>query len=341
MPIDLANPLEPPGFALYRALIRQGLRVPLPDDVATGLGPINPIKSLIRNGFRRNKHDTSARLVVLALKNGYRFLSLLHDASQTPPRPAHADVVAFLRDNQTRVLAARDHNRAAAEAAAPSPRPNTSRAAKPKIPLLTRVREGTRTRPPVYEPTARPLPLAALRGGVRKLPTMDDCMGIPFLRLGKPQSPMLSAVIRSKMNRRQARIERLKALREEGAVDAQDEDMWEELIEKQMPEAAAANRSPGPPARKEGTYTASVRQAVWDLSTSLTMELDDMVARGRAMWKLVEAERGLAKKEARDRKRQEKLDRKRTTSEAEDDGNGAVHERNDRREAIGETENKT
>lgn len=62
-------------FALYKALIQQALRVPLPDDVlkAPGLeGPVHPIKHLIRKSFRRNKNDTSPRLVISALRNGYK-----------------------------------------------------------------------------------------------------------------------------------------------------------------------------------------------------------------------------------------------------------------------------
>ena len=62
-------------FALYKALIQQGVRVPLPDDVlrAPGLeGPVHPSKHLIRKSFRRNRNDTSPRLVISALRNGYR-----------------------------------------------------------------------------------------------------------------------------------------------------------------------------------------------------------------------------------------------------------------------------
>jgi hypothetical protein len=62
-------------FALYKALIRQSVRVPLPDDVVRppGLeGPVHPLKHLVRKGFRRNKNDTSSRLVISALRNGYK-----------------------------------------------------------------------------------------------------------------------------------------------------------------------------------------------------------------------------------------------------------------------------
>ncbi len=59
------------GFALYRALLSQALKVPLHDDLATS-GAVHPIRHFIREGFKRNKTDTSQRLVTIALSNGYK-----------------------------------------------------------------------------------------------------------------------------------------------------------------------------------------------------------------------------------------------------------------------------
>ena len=75
------------GIALYRALLQQVPKISLPDDVVSGAGAVNPIKHLIRKGFRRNRIDTSPRLVVPALQNGYKVRSKqtspLADASLT------------------------------------------------------------------------------------------------------------------------------------------------------------------------------------------------------------------------------------------------------------------
>src|SRR4051812_1600836 len=111
-------------FALYKALIKQAVRVPLPDHVlrAPGLdGPVHPIKHLIRKTFRRNRNDTSPRLVISALRNGYKvclhhlppivtrpkayarlqFLDML-TAAQSRPSPEYSDIYTFLHDRQTR-----------------------------------------------------------------------------------------------------------------------------------------------------------------------------------------------------------------------------------------------
>jgi hypothetical protein len=58
-------------LALYRALVREGQRVPLPDDVLAS-GTTHPIKHLVRRQFRRNKGDVSKRLVYSALSAGYK-----------------------------------------------------------------------------------------------------------------------------------------------------------------------------------------------------------------------------------------------------------------------------
>lgn len=58
-------------LALYRALVRKALLVPLPDDVPRP-GPTNPIQHLVARQFRRNRHDVSKRLVFSALAAGYK-----------------------------------------------------------------------------------------------------------------------------------------------------------------------------------------------------------------------------------------------------------------------------
>lgn len=63
-------------FALYRALVREGRRVPLPSDLlgpnASGPHKGHPIPGLIQRQFRRNKGDVSKRLVFVALTAGYK-----------------------------------------------------------------------------------------------------------------------------------------------------------------------------------------------------------------------------------------------------------------------------
>ena len=60
--------------------------MPLPDEIAKGIPNVtNPIPPLINNAFRRNRGDVSPRLVISALKNGYRFLDLLTKLPPTKP----------------------------------------------------------------------------------------------------------------------------------------------------------------------------------------------------------------------------------------------------------------
>ena len=64
------NPLTLAGKALYRALLELCPRIPLPTTLPSQ-GTVNPIKHLIRKGFRRYNYDYSPRLAVKALKVGY------------------------------------------------------------------------------------------------------------------------------------------------------------------------------------------------------------------------------------------------------------------------------
>ena len=309
---QLAHGSNDSGFSLYRALLRQGLRVPLPDEIAKGLSPTNPIKALIRSSFRRNRNDVSPRLVVSALQNGYRFLAMLHAASQaqkhatTPTNTdtdgpvneaaaaaaAHSEILVFLRKNQDSVLALRERRRAASASASAS----ASEKRGPPIPLLTRVREGDEHTMPVYVPTNRPLPLSEIKGGVRFVPTMDECGGVPFLRLRKPAPPALAKWLGLKYIRRKNMFDAYMAMVEDGLSAARLEDEWERLVGELARVKATPNG--GGALEKDGTtYERGVDDAMKSVMRKLNLEGNDMIARGRAMWDLVEAERELAKKE--------------------------------------------
>lgn len=211
-----------PGIALYRALVRQVPRIALPDDVTTPLRPgwTNPILYLVRSGFRRNKNDTSPRLITSALKSGYRFLTFLTRAHD-PSSPQHGEIVSFLRERQAKFP--------------PAPEPKIDEPAttkNPPIPLLTKV-SSLGAPFPIYEPTVRPVPLAELKGARRRVPHVELANQFPFLRVGKPQSHYLSNVLRRKNMKRQKRITFLMELDEEARPVAQLEDQWEDIIAKQ------------------------------------------------------------------------------------------------------------
>ncbi|KAL2264606.1 hypothetical protein VTJ83DRAFT_7116 [Remersonia thermophila] len=296
-------------FALYRALLRTAQRVPLPDDLTTSsplAGPTptqHPLRTLIRNAFHRNRNDTSPRLVVSALKNGYRFLTLLSRAAEAsdPPSPERASVVAFLRRNQERVLQIKAKlaaEREAWEQGSTAPIPDRQTVIKRVSP------DGVW--PPVYAPAIPVRPLSAFRDGIRRPPVLGHAMGIPFLRFKKPQPRFLERVLRQKAMRRHKRIGIMTALAEDGMADAQDEDLWEEQVEKLLADASRKRRGREgggklESARREPTYAESLKEAIGILVDLTNKEHDDLVARGRAMWQIVVAEREQALKEEKER----------------------------------------
>lgn len=287
------------GFALYRALLRLVPRIALPDDLTSRPGWIHPIRYLIRSGFRRNKNDTSPRLVTSALKSGYRFLSLLtraQDASSTQ----HAEVLSFLRQRQ-----------ASFPPPPPAPAPAESEPERPRPPpLLTKV--SAPGEPPVYRSTARPVPLEQLSGGVRKVPVLDETSNMGFLRIGKPQSHWHANFLRRKAERRQARITALQELWEDGRRAAAAEDAWEAALaqlarrervdggdfadEAEIDAAARDRKGMGPHERVIKEF------GVDHLGERLSEEAADVIARTTAMLDIVEAEKRLAEQEKKEKK---------------------------------------
>lgn len=281
-----------PGFALYRALLRQIPRISLPTDLTSRSDWIHPITYLIQSGFRRNKADTSPRLVTSALQSGYRFLTLLVRAQDTSSA-SHAEVVTFLRDRQK---------------AFPPPRPPPD-VAPPKLrptPLLVKVSEpGQR---PVYKPAVRPLPLSELSGGTRKVPVFDDAQGVPFLRISKPESHSHANLLKRKALRRQGRITAFQELWEERRHDALEEDLWEATLEKLASREGVKTFDVGDNGdplqqRQFGSYEWIVREyGVNYLSAKLRDEMVDMQARATALLDLRDEEQRLADLEKREKK---------------------------------------
>lgn len=303
--------MHAPGFALYRALLRQIPRIPLPSELTSRSDWINPITYLIQNGFRRNKDDTSPRLVTSALQSGYRFLTLLNRAQDTSSA-SHAEVISFLRERQK----AFPPPRAPQVVAPPKPRPP---------PLLTRVSEPGQ--PPVYKATVRPLPLSQLSGGTRKVPVFEDAQGVPTLRLGKPESHSHANFLKNKSRRRQLRITAFQSLWEERRHDALEEDAWEATLQElavregvelsdEVDENGTAKEGTSRQSLAQksqvGSYQGAVREFGYDyLSAKLRAEMIDMQARATALLDLRDEEQRLAVLE-----REEKKQRKRAAREA-------------------------
>ncbi len=124
---------------------------------------------------------------------------------------------------------------------------------------------------------------------------------MPFLRVGKPQSPVLSRVLRQKGRKRSARSQLWRHLSDEELPFARQEDMWEAEVRRLLgqerngkQQRAPFHRGSGP---SEESYAGSVSASMAYLSEKLGAEKEDMMARGRALWGIVKAERALAEKE--------------------------------------------
>lgn len=297
-----------PGFALYRALLRQVPRIALPGDLTSRSDWINPIKNLIQRGFRRNKADTSPRLVTSALQSGYRFLALLDRARDTSSA-SHTEVVSFLRERQKGFPPPRSPQ----VASPPKPRP---------IPLLTKVSEPGEQ--PVYKATMRPLPLSELSGDTRKVPVFEDAQGVPHLRLGKPESHSHANFLKHKSMRRQLRITTLQSMWEEQKGEALEEDVWESLLQElavregvnisdegdEDGTAKTGTSSTRPKMRQHDTYASAVKEfGVNYISAKLREEMADMQARATAMLDLRDEEERLAEIEKRDKKQRKRAAR--------------------------------
>ncbi|OTB09352.1 hypothetical protein M426DRAFT_18002 [Hypoxylon sp. CI-4A] len=303
-------------FALYKALLQQASRIPLPDDLATAWGPVNPIKSLTRRAFRRNRNDTSPRLVYPALKAGYQILALLRSAAAaaTPPSSPSANpsddynsIITFLRAR----LAERSRTLAAKEEHPPNSRTPRKPSTAPRpdaVPLLVNVTPApTPANPnpkPVYATPSRPRPAAELGGsGRRKIPKLDMASDFPLLRLSKPQPGLLSRVLTQKIRRRVARAGSIHSFHEERLPNAELEDAWERSVRALLlEEKNAGTRDEAGRIRDEHRDGNTFRQTVWvhgvvHTGKVLTEERAHQVARADAMRNLIAEETRLAEEE--------------------------------------------
>ncbi|KAK4190871.1 hypothetical protein QBC35DRAFT_357595, partial [Podospora australis] len=285
-------------LALYKALQRIGATVPLPPDIETGLGPENPLKTLIRNGFRRNKLDTSPRLVSAALKNGYRYLDLLSRAAAGPSSSEeYTSVLSFLRENRDRVLWLKLKT-ASHKASLPNSAPVPG-----AVPILTKISDPDDWENPVYVPTKPARDISEIPDGIRKPPRLDAAGTVPFLRLGKPQSRHITRVIRQKNKTRQSRTIAITDMQTEEMDEAHLEDSWDRIVARQMfDEGLWTPTYPGllekgVQQRGEHTYAKTLYGGIESLSAVLEIERRDMVARAKAMLEIEQREQALADKE--------------------------------------------
>lgn len=224
-----------------------------------------------------------------ALRNGYRFLDLLAAAARSATGPEHASVLRFLE-----ARLANYKKNLAVHGPPPPPPPRTTGPHPDYVPLLRRLPGPGRA----YEAVARPRPLAELSGGVRRVPTLYRANDVPFLRVRKPQSPVLHRVLADKFERRQARVTAHQRLMENGLPEADEEEAWDRL----MGELALREGVAWLEEEDATTYRDSTRLGFLYIRDKLEEEKDDMIARGMALQEIVDRERELAEKEEAERR---------------------------------------
>ncbi|RKU48586.1 hypothetical protein DL546_008359 [Coniochaeta pulveracea] len=225
-------------------------------------------------------------------------------AAQSTLTPEYAQVHEFIRARMTRkanALALRSLRDPPPPKPHSAPNPNT-------IPLLTRV--SGPGEPPHYEPTVRPRPLAELGGtGIRRVPTLENAAGIPYLRQTKPQTLIMNRIIRQKSEKLQKKVYEAMELLEEPREAARYEDTWDKLIDKEL---GVRGDDRDPP----GSYTRTNQQALDSVFDYLNKSRADQAARGAALHRIVQEERALRDQERIERMRRREREARRAAGDS-------------------------
>ncbi|TLD05196.1 uncharacterized protein PgNI_09171 [Pyricularia grisea] len=270
------------------ALLKQVPDILLPAETTSFPGDrVNPIRHMIRKSFRRNSHDTSPRLVVSSLSNGYKFLHLL-DAAKTTGSPEHKTVVDLIQRNTSRRKPPTPHPE-------PTPEPPTKH-------LLTRHPNPkydpdewfATTKQPrfFYSPAERPRSAKELGGsGIRRVPHVaTTACDYPFLRTKKPQPMSLGVSLWRRSQQKQRWRTLCIEFEGDAARLARLEDEWEDLV--------AGGPGLGAAADGGATFAKSIAESLLFLNRVEILDNMDKMYRAAALNEIEDRERELAKKEA-------------------------------------------
>lgn len=133
--------------------------------------------------------------------------------------------------------------------------------------------------------------------GVRKVPTLVNANGVPFLRYGK-QPANLSRVIRQKINARQALLDRHYEMVDRLAM-AEAEDQWDKFIR----ENAGYKESSGEEEGGKSSWAAEMRAVVDELKEVFFQRSNRNAEVAARMQRIVELETEVAEKERLERER--------------------------------------
>uniref|UniRef100_L2FR72 DNA repair protein n=1 Tax=Colletotrichum fructicola (strain Nara gc5) TaxID=1213859 RepID=L2FR72_COLFN len=241
-------------IALFRALLREGREVTLPQDVCRK--GKNPVPDLIKRGFQRNKADVSPRLIFAALSAGYKFLTFFKNA-RVPESKEQAEIITYLRQKNEHI--------ARAEA---------------------KKRPGRKPRGPATPPP-KPEDLGGRRGA--QIPqVIVTAQGHTFLRHKRPQPRVVSDILRRKTWRK-ARINEVSIeMTECDYAAAREEDEWDRLVDEQLRAAGQHSRVDHSPSTS--TYYQSVQDSYYHMIGQIDAERRNELARAKALIEAVKGE---------------------------------------------------
>ncbi|PVH83191.1 hypothetical protein DL98DRAFT_570016 [Cadophora sp. DSE1049] len=299
-------------IALYRSLLEQSIRVPLPAKLSSdvvagdkigGFGKVNPIKHFIQKKFRQNAHHASPRLIVSALKAGYAAEELLHAAST-----GNAAALTQVHD----LLDTLHQEKVAARKACTQPPSRPTAAVKARLRAYPNAPKAA---------DARPLPLSKLSGN-RHVPTLTVATYLPFIRFKKEQSPYLSRVLNQKIRQKQKRGDWMDEMEgnaeigvwegewEENVLEAEEEEGKWEIVERLEKEGWGEEGEDGDcignvgkgwesePARIRKVISKDMRKE-FKRAGNLADKLVAVVEKEKELWEQERRERKLAKREAK------------------------------------------
>jgi len=164
---------------------------------------------------------------------------------------------------------------------------------------------------------SRPRALSLLPSGAhRHVPVWAEANGIPFLRTKKPVPNSLSGYIHKRIDRRQARTDRLALYEGLAMWEARCEDEWDDILgwavqSRPNSEDGVRDAVFGVAAESEVKWTGTIHAMIVHLRAQQGAERDKNLRMSRALLEVVRKERALAEQERRNRGRAKNRDRRR------------------------------
>ncbi|OAG12840.1 uncharacterized protein CC84DRAFT_1135894 [Paraphaeosphaeria sporulosa] len=264
------------AIALYRALLsRCSSANALQNEERTLL------HNAIRNKFRQNRKLQSSRQLGLVFKAGYEVLSHL-DASQTLNSKSVDALKTLIPSLPRRIVRSSSRRRHTKPQLDPSAKDHG--AVLPPEKALLNVRPYAKT------------------NGPRHVPILASANGIPFLRIKKPQPPVLSRVIRQALQRRIDNFHDRILFLNYWIPLSNHEDEWDAILKRecgfvekdtrkygtfdplwvyQVNIAEQANRAAHEKDIKKATETATRMTELIDKETELAIQEGQKIVRGR------------------------------------------------------------